>query len=168
MIELKHVRLFSNENETIGVWYLMIGKIEQFLCWVLEDEFRNKKVYGETRIPEGLYEITFRKEGGHHAKYSAKFPNMHKGMLHIIGVPNFKYILFHIGNDEEDTAGCVLPGTNVQMRTKDSKDIFTITQSTAAYKRVYPLIANRLDVGDKCFIKVIDDKSLNTMLKKGK
>jgi ribonucleotide reductase alpha subunit len=35
------------------------GKFE-FLCYSLEDEYREDKILGETRIPEGEYEIKFR------------------------------------------------------------------------------------------------------------
>ena len=37
-----------------------------FLCYTLEDEYRDKKVKGETMIPHGRYEIKLIKEGVFH------------------------------------------------------------------------------------------------------
>ena len=145
MIHIIHRRLFSNPFETIGIWYLMAGNAEVFLCMILEDEYRSQKVFSETRIPAGIYEIKLRTEGSHHIRYQRKFPDMHKGMLHIINVPKFKWILFHIGNDEDDTAGCQLPGMYFTTKVVDGVDRFKVIQSTYAYKRVYPIIANRIE-----------------------
>ena len=36
----------------------------KFLAYTLEDEYREEKVYGETRIPNGTYELGLRKVGG--------------------------------------------------------------------------------------------------------
>ena len=45
---------------------------------------------GETRIPKGIYKIGLRTVGGHHIKYSSKFPSIHKGMLQVLDVANFQ------------------------------------------------------------------------------
>ena len=45
----------------------------EFECYTLEDEYRDVKVMGETCIPEGTYDVKFRKEGGFHSRYSAKY-----------------------------------------------------------------------------------------------
>ena len=58
-------------------------------CFTLEDEVRDgPKVYGETAVPAGEYEITFRTVGGFHTKtkkyYDSKYgfgPGWHQGML---------------------------------------------------------------------------------------
>ena len=41
-----------------------------FECYTLEDQYQAVKVMHETCIPEGTYDIKFRKTGGFHAKYS--------------------------------------------------------------------------------------------------
>ena len=81
-------------------------------------------------------------------KYAKKFPDIHKGMLHIIDVPNFQWILIHVGNTELDTMGCLLVGLTRTGRT--------IGQSVAAYKKIYPPIAAALTAGKKVFITYND------------
>ena len=64
------------------------------------------------------------------------------GMLEVCDVPNFKYILLHCGNTDEDTAGCLLLG-DTQENNNIKKNGF-IGRSTQAYTRVYPKIAKAL------------------------
>tara|TARA_R100001460_G_scaffold53149_1_gene92092 strand:+ start:361 stop:948 length:588 start_codon:yes stop_codon:yes gene_type:complete len=118
---------------------------EVFECFTLEDQYQDKKVYGETCIPEGTYPVEFRKEGGFHNRYSAKY-NFHKGMLEIKDIPNFKWVLFHLGNTDENTAGCVLVG-DTQQDLDVSKDGF-IGSSGNAYKKFYPKVATALENGE--------------------
>jgi len=118
---------------------------EVFECFTLEDQYQDKKVYGETCIPEGTYPVEFRKEGGFHNRYSAKY-DFHKGMLEIKDIPNFKWVLFHLGNTDENTAGCVLVG-DTQQDLDVSKDGF-IGSSGNAYKKFYPKVATALENGE--------------------
>ena len=103
-----------------------------FDCFGLEDEYRADKVAGETRIPQGRYKVGVRDVGGFHGRYSAKFPSFHRGMLQVMEVPGFEYILIHIGNTEEDTAGCLLVGQNGCTRGN-----LWIESSTNAYSELY-------------------------------
>ena len=124
-------------NETDGAW------VERtFLAYTLEDEYRDEKVFGETRIPKGVYQLGLRTTGGYTQRYAKKFPNMHKGMLHVLNVPGFEYILIHCGNTDEHTAGCLLVGDS-QENNQITEDGF-IGKSTQAYKRIYPAIAEAL------------------------
>jgi hypothetical protein len=61
------------------------------------------------------------------------------GMLEILDVPNFTYVLIHCGNTDEDTAGCLLVG-DTQNNNNVTEDGF-IGSSTNAYKRIYETIA---------------------------
>ncbi len=148
MKELILYRKASNAHETWGELHLDGKRI----CFTLEDEKRAVKVWGETRIPAGRYEINLRREGGHHARYGKKYA-FHKGMLHLQNVPNFQYILIHIGNTDKDTAGCLLVGSKVV--TNSGR--FTLSRSTDAYTTIYPGIANALDRGEKVFITIKDE-----------
>ncbi len=118
---------------------------EVFECFTLEDQYQEKKVYGETCIPEGTYPVEFSKEGGFHNRYKAKY-DFHKGMLEIKDIPNFKWVLFHLGNTDENTAGCVLVG-DTQQDLDVSKDGF-IGSSGNAYKKFYPKVATALENGE--------------------
>ena len=130
------LRCYDTGNETIGT-FLIDGKP---YCYTLEDEERTIKKWGETRIPEGVYPLGLRTEGGHHERYLKKFPEMHNGMLHVLNVPNFTHILIHIGNTEDDTAGCLLPGTL-------APNFKSIVRSTDAYKKIYPIITQPILAG---------------------
>ena len=104
------------------------------MCFSLEDEHRDKKVAGETRIKAGNYAVRLRTEGGLHAKYKRRFPAFHEGMLHIIGVPDFEWIYFHVGNMESHTDGCVLVGYGADLKRMTVQA--SVDAYTAFYKRV--------------------------------
>ena len=147
---------FSSQNEsTLGILYIVNDETNQkdFLCFTLEDQKREVKVYGETRIPKGTYQIKYRKEGGYHNKYSKRFPSIHRGMLEIRDVPNFTHILLHCGNTDDDTDGCLLVGNVVSQNI--TKNGF-LGQSTDCYKRIYPILADILDTQKHLSIKIIN------------
>ena len=140
-MKLEVIRFNKGEDSTNGLLFDITNE-RKFLCYTLEDESREEKVYGETCIPEGEYKIRFRNVGGYHTKYSKRFPDIHMGMLEVCDVPNFKYILIHCGNTDEDTAGCLLVG-NSQENNNIKKNGF-IGSSTQAYKKIYPQISEAL------------------------
>ena len=139
-------RFKNNGNTTIDRIYID-GNFE---CFGLEDEPRKKKVRGETRIPAGTYEIKLRKEGGFHERYSKRFPDFHVGMLHVTNVPGFEYILIHIGNTDEDTAGCLLVG-------EYPGEGWALINSTKTYENLYRQVAGALLAGEQVFIKYEDN-----------
>ena len=143
-MNLEVIRFSSGTDSTNGI---LIDKTNnKFLAYTLEDEYRDEKKFGETRIPEGTYKLGLRKVGGYHTKYSKRFSDIHIGMLHVLDVPNFEYILIHCGNTDEHTAGCLLVGDS-QENNQITKDGF-IGKSTQAYRRIYPDIANAIDCGE--------------------
>ena len=147
-MKLEVIRFSSGTDSTNGI---LIDKTNnKFLAYTLEDEYRDEKKFGETRIPEGTYKLGLRKVGGYHTKYSKCFSDIHIGMLHVLDVPNFEYILIHCGNTDEHTAGCLLVGDS-QENNQITKDGF-IGKSTQAYKRIYPDIANAIDCGEEVTI----------------
>jgi hypothetical protein len=146
-MKLEVLRFNSQDDFTSGLLFDVTDG-RKFLAYTLEDEYREEKVKGETRIPSGTYKITLRTTGGFHARYTKKYGSMHKGMLWVRDVPNFEYILIHTGNTDEHTAGCLLVGDT-------QKDGFT-GASTSAYKRIYPPIAEVLERGEEVTITYID------------
>ena len=161
-MELEVIRISSGTDSTSGI-LLELDRLapnphgegfrckRKFLAYTLEDEQRNEKVYGETRIPDGTYKLDLRKTGGYHQKYSKRFSDFHIGMLHVTNVPGFEYILIHCGNTDEHTAGCLLVGDS-QENNQITKDGF-IGKSTQAYKRIYPRIAEAIERGEEVKIK---------------
>lgn len=121
------------------------------LCYTIEDERREIKKPGETAIPVGVYEIKYRTEGGLTQKYAQRFPEMHKGMLHLQNVPDFKYVYLHIGNDDDDTEGCPLTVTTPMVTSEGE---FIGGNSTEAYTLIYELVSSALDREEGVFITV--------------
>ena len=134
---------FSSESDSTNGLLLDVTDGINFLAYTLEDEYRKKKRSKETRIPAGTYEIKLRNEGGFNQRYSKKYSRIHRGMLHIIDVPGFEYILIHVGNSDEHTAGCLLVGDS-QENNQINKNGF-IGSSGNAYKRIYPSIAKAVE-----------------------
>lgn len=139
-------RKYHDKRTTIGE--LMIDGT--YACLILEDEPREVKVHGETRIPAGRYRITLRTEGKFHEAYSKRFPEMHHGMLWIRDVPGFEYILIHCGNTDKDTEGCLITGSAIGTNN-------SVTGSTIAYKKTYPIITKEILAGRETFIDIKDE-----------
>jgi hypothetical protein len=156
-VKLTVVRTQFGTDATNGL--LFIDGI--FECYTLEDQYQAVKVMHETCIPEGTYDIKFRKTGGFHAKYTERYKNAHYGMLHIQDVPNFTYILIHTGNTDEHTSGCLIVG-ETQQDLEVSKDGF-IGSSTVAYKKMYTKVAGQLLQGKGV---TIEYTTINNLLNK--
>lgn len=107
-------RKFKGETYTIGDLYVD----GVFFCNVIEDKVRNlpvtcpntskglsctckEKTYAETAIPGGTYKVTM--------EYSPRFKRV---LPYLHNVPHFIGILIHSGNDEKDSAGCLIVGFN--------------------------------------------------------
>jgi len=138
-------RMKDNTDSTIGAMYIN-GELE---CFTLEDTYHETKIPGETRIPEGTYEIKLRNEGGMTKKYASRYP-FHKGMLHLQNVDNFKWVYIHTGNNEDHTEGCILVGNSVSC-TPGAQHVGA---SVLAYKRIYPKIAKAIEKGETVTIEV--------------
>ena len=110
-MKLKLRRIFKGDKYTIG--HLYINNI--YFCDTLEDKVRNlpkePKVYGETAIPAGTYEIDMN-------TISPKFKNRSwakkwGGIVpRLKNVPYFDGVLIHVGNNKDDTDGCIIVGDN--------------------------------------------------------
>lgn len=125
-------RFTSDEDATISQVFLD-GK---FICFGLEDEYREDKVVGETRIPAGTYKVGVRKVGSFHKRYQKRFGALHYGMLEIMDVRGFTDVLIHCGNYDRDTSGCLLVGTGAVTTINN----MMITNSVVAYRKLYQLV----------------------------
>ena len=152
-MKLEILRVSSDVDSSSGLVF-DITNGRKFLCYSLEDEYRNDKVMHETRVPAGTYQIQLRKVGGFNGRYAKKYGDFHKGMLHVQDVPGFEYILIHTGNTDEHTSGCLIVGDS-QENNQLLKNGF-IGKSVQAYKRIYTPIATALENGEEVTITYVD------------
>jgi hypothetical protein len=141
------MRISTSSESTTGA--LFIDGVYE--CFTLEDTKRIKKLHGETRIPDGRYEMALRNEGGLTQKYAARYKDMHRGMLWILDVPDFNYIYIHTGNKRGHTEGCILVGDS--LNNNQIGDGF-IGKSRDAYQRIYPQIAAAIEAGEKVSLRI--------------
>lgn len=108
---LKLKRTYKGPEYTIGKLYIN----NEYFCDTLEDAIREKKVYTETAIPFGKYEVTI--------SYSPRFK---KNLPLLLNVPDFEGVRIHSGNTKDDTEGCILVGFNkAKGKVLDSRVTFT-------------------------------------------
>lgn len=125
--------------------------------FTLEDEYREDKVSGETRIPAGFYKLGIRKEDTPMTlRYQKKYP-WFKKHIEILNVPNFKGVYIHIGNSDSDTDGCILLGDAVD---NNSISNGTITSSTQAFQRFYSMVFDHLNSGGVATLEIRNEKFL--------
>jgi len=84
------------------------------------------------------------------ARYSQRFGPKHTGMIWIKNVPNFDFVYIHVGNNEEDTEGCVLMGRTINLKGG------VVEQSVDAYKEFYPLVMAALDRNEPVTLTITD------------
>ena len=116
----------------------------------IEDEHRDIKVKGETRIPNGVYEM----ELTHSPKFSkyyyeskrvpeiskvktSEFSEPHK-LITLKDVPNFSRILWHWGNSDDDSMGCYIVGSSIGW----VKGQRAVLGSRKKYEQIYPMISS--------------------------
>ena len=139
-------RLQNYSDYSIGALFIN-GELE---CFILEDEKRNVKIKSETRISAGVYNIDFQTSGTMHKRYSEKF-SYHQGMIHLRNVPNFDGIFIHIGNSDDDTAGCLLVGLQ-HFIGKNS-----ILSSALAYEQLYKTLLQAKNKNENIYIQIVDE-----------
>lgn len=150
---LKLRRTMQNRLSTVGELWVS----DLWICATLEDAWHMVKLPGITRIPAGTYPLKLRTAGELHPRYAARFPDMHKGMLWILDVPGFEFIYFHIGNDPEDSKGCILVGSEVIPPQSDNEP-YKLIGSEKAYRELYPMVSLAIDHGETCWLQIIDPK----------
>ncbi len=124
-----------------------------WFCYALEDEARDIKVAGETRIPRAMYPLGIRKEVTPLTqKYRDKF-DWFEFHIEIVGVPNFDYVYMHIGNDADDTEACVLVGDDAN---NNNHGVGYIKNSAKAFERFYKLVYPKLKAGETFLIELQD------------
>lgn len=133
----------------------------------VEDEKRDVKVFGETRIKNKVYELDL--------VYSPKFSNSYfmdvNGnlsttkdnrftaphlLIHVMNVDEFGHVLWHWGNTDLDTNACYIVGSYFAY----FKDREGVAGSRVKYVEIYPiiyqLITNNRLKGIKTFVEYKD------------
>lgn len=106
----------------------------KLLAYTLEDERRETKVKGETRIPAGTYNLYLLKQVTPLTeRYRARF-NWFQWHICLAEVPGFSNVYIHVGNTDRDTDGCILLGDTTNNNVQG--DGF-IGGSVNAYQRFY-------------------------------
>ena len=83
---------------------------DECFCFTLEDQVRERqgvsvekwKVYGETAIPRGIYNVVF-----------ANSPKFGPDTITLLKVEGFEGIRIHAGNSAKDTEGCIIVGYRI-------------------------------------------------------
>ncbi len=135
-LELSRKEFFS--DRTIGGLYIN----GTWFCYTLEDKDRHledggTKVPKETAIPRGHYRVVI--------DASDRFK---RDMPHVLNVPQFTGIRFHIGNVPVDTEGCILLGFGYDPQTK------TIIRSKLAFGDFFEKLKSVIDNGEEVWLDV--------------
>jgi hypothetical protein len=137
-------RYYSDDAHTKGLMFIN----GRFACYTLEDAQRCKKISGQTAIPNGVYNVDFRRENTPlTAKYKDRF-DWFTYHLQLLDVPGFEWIYIHVGNTQIDTDGCLLVGNTANTKS--------IANSVKAFKSVYDMIGKALMNGESVTIVVND------------
>ena len=111
-------RRWKKERYTIGrlyvdgvLWFNTLEDTDRDLhSGMSVNAIREKKIYGETAIPRGQYEVQLSYSAAFARKAWAKKYN---GLVpEILRVKGFSGVRIHPGNTRDDTLGCVLVGHN--------------------------------------------------------
>ena len=152
-MKLRLERRFKGPVYTIGSLYIN----EEYFCDTCEDidrcltqdtpleNIKKVKIMHQTAIPSGVYEVTLNVQS---PKYSKRAQyDFCKGFLpRLLNVPGFDGILIHIGNKAEDSSGCILVGEN---KVKGQ-----VINSTATFKKLYKVLKEASDNGEKITIEI--------------
>ena len=153
-MRLKLIRRYKKDTYTIG--QLLVDGA--FFCNTLEDKDRGltqdmplpvikaAKVYGETAIPAGVYDIDMETRSPKYAGVEW-YRKLNGGyMPTICEVPGYTRVLIHPGNNSLDTMGCVLVGQN---KVKGQ-----LVNSRATFARLYKLMKDAHDRGEDITLQI--------------
>ena len=147
-------RIYTCSTYTIGHLYAD----GEYLCDTLEDcdrgltdkmtveEISKKKVYGQTAIPKGNYEIDMDAKS---PSFGGKEPykTLCKGKVpRLKEVKGYSGVLIHVGNYPKDTLGCILVGLN--------KAKGQVLQSRVTFEKVYKVLAEAHSKGEKITLEI--------------
>lgn len=131
---MKEITLIRKSFTNNGVFGELV--LEKHTFFTLERSYLNKSNKIFTKVKDGVYTC---KKGIHRLK--AEGPDFET--FEIKGVKGHWGILFHVGNYNEDSDGCVLIGLGMGSRMNGDK---MITSSKQAFKKFMDLLAEDQEV----------------------
>lgn len=147
-------RYYDNRKSTLGLMFKRSSSGLFHVGHTLEDEYRDVKVSGETRIPAGKYELKLRKvESPATVRYRKRYPDWFVWHVELQGVPGFKYIYVHPGVNEDWTDGCVLLSDGPQTINGNH----SLSASPQKFKEWYTEVYDHLMQGGRAYIEVRDE-----------
>ena len=153
-MEILVYRKYKKADYTISNMYID----GEWMCNVLEDTDRglddgmelwmikNKKIPTRTAVPTGRYEVLMDVLSPRFSKKEF-YAKVCKGKLpRLKDVKGFDGVLFHCGNDETHTEGCLLVGLNTQ--------VGKVLNSQETFKKLYSMMKKAHDKGEKIYITI--------------
>jgi hypothetical protein len=163
IINFQLLRYSDDGESSLGLLHEIKPVGNPFLwAFTLEDEKREKKIKGETRIwGNKTYELKIREElTPLTAKYRAdkRINDFFEFHIEIVGVHDFIGTYIHIGNKDDHTDGCLLLGNKPNNNNFGDGEI---QESVLAYSRWYRYLYPKLkEKTHRSFIKVLDENNL--------
>lgn len=158
-MKLKVERKWKKEEYTIGRLYID----DEFICNTLEDkdrglddsmseeEIKEKKVYGKTAIPKGIYDISMSVVSPKFSKYDFYKEVCDGKVPRLLNVKAFDGILIHVADGYKGAdlvLGCIGVGKNtIKGGLTDGKETF---------KKLYEKMKNAYKNTEKIIIEITD------------
>lgn len=153
-LELLLDRKYKKETYTIGNLYVD----GEWFCNTLEDkdrglsqtmpleEIKRQKVYGETAIPTGRYEVRMDIVSPKYNGVKWYKDNFGGRMPRLESVKGFAGVLIHSGNTALDSAGCILIGLN--------KAKGKVLDSRATFQKLWNILEKARKAGKTIYLTV--------------
>lgn len=147
------LRYIDDGETTLGLIFLR----NKFFAYTLEDTHRDEKIRGQTRISPGIYTIGYSPVDPAQSRLTRDYLRLYSPWftkhLHLKNVPNFEGIYIHVGNNHENTDGCILIADGVSAGTQQKM----LQSSRSAYQRFYKIIAALLDSNEHVNIQILNE-----------
>ena len=147
-------RIYTCKDYTIGRLYAD----NIYICDTIEDtdrgldcnmplsKLQQLKVANVTAIPSGTYTILMNVVSPKYSK-SNYYMNVCNGKVpRLDNVPGWSGVLLHVGNDQDDTSGCILVGYN-KVRGK-------VLNSKTAFEKLYAILKKAYNNGEKITLTI--------------
>lgn len=158
-MKLKVERKWKKEEYTIGRLYID----DEFICNTLEDkdrglddsmseeEIKEKKVYGKTAIPKGIYDITMTVVSPKFSKYEFYMKVCEGKVPRLLNVKGFDGILIHVADGYKGAdlvLGCIGVGEN---KIKGG-----LINGKETFKKLYEKMLKAYKNAEKIIIEITD------------